>query len=195
MEHTGQLIFMMWVEHESRLESIRVATSNKYLNGELNRILGREVDVGIAVRSIVRQGKLVMISTGPYGCILAKAAHLTVPACDQSAVEAAPGKILEAMVAPEIVAGALLAAVPLNGEFLVESVLCLFPSPIRLFLNTYQKISRASCIHKDLFQFTRGMQSKYRNYQPSRAAVPGLVLTSSLLDLLANARLSRGKSW
>lgn len=110
MEH-GQLIFMMWVEHESRLESIRVATSNEYLNGELNQILGREVDVGIAVRSIVRQGKLVMISTGPYGCILAKAAHLTVPACDQSAVEAAPGKILEAMVAPEIVAGALLAAV------------------------------------------------------------------------------------
>jgi len=87
--------------------------------------------------------------------------------CDQSAVEAAPGKILEALVAPEIIAGALLAAVPLNGEFLVESVLCLFPSPIRLFLNTYQKFSRASCIHKDLFQFTRGMQSKVGTTSPA----------------------------
>ncbi len=50
------------------------------------------------------------ISTGPLGRTLAKAAHMTVPARNQSAVDVGPGKILEASVAPEIVAGALLAA-------------------------------------------------------------------------------------
>jgi len=52
-----------------------------------------------------------MISTGRYGRTLAKAAHMTVLVSNQSAVEPAPRKILEALVAPEIVAGALLAAV------------------------------------------------------------------------------------
>jgi hypothetical protein len=58
---------------------------------------GVEVDVGVGDSSIVLQG-ISVISTGPFGLTPGKAVHMTVPACDQSAVEAAPRKI------------------PLNGE-------------------------------------------------------------------------------